>query len=338
MIPCEMSENAEAEPLSNAATPSSKPGFMEEFAEVWARLPHKALFAILFIAWVALFHYYGNATFGYSKDPSLWGWLNEDYIGVEDDAHGRYVPFVVLIFFWIKRKELLAAMDRIWWPAAIYFAFAVALHVMAYRVQQTRISVLAFILGFHALLGVIWGKKWLLRTAFPVFLLLFSIPFGSIASIISVDLRVFVTKIAVTITHTLLGIPVFADGTRVVDMKTGNGLYEVAPACSGMRSLTALTALSVIYAFLNFDKGWQRVVLVTAGIPLAVIANVTRISTVIIVGDTISRKVAAMIEQKFGFLTFLVAIAGMMIVGWVIDRKPRQAAPKIELPEGQVAV
>jgi len=321
-----MSENVEVVSPANSEPRPAQPGFLEELGDVWKRLPHKALFGILLLAWIALFHLLGNATFGYSKDPSLFGWLNEDYNGTEDDAHGRYVPIIVLVFFWLKRKELLASMGQAWWPAAVYFGLAVALHVMAYRVQQTRISVLAFIFGFHALLGLVWGKEWLKRTAFPVFLLLFSIPFGSIATIITVDLRIFVTKVAVGITHGILGIQVLSDGTRITDLH-GKGLYEVAAACSGMRSLTALTALAVIYAFLNLDKPWKRVVLVLSGIPLAIIANVIRISTVVIVGENVGEKAAKMIEQKFGFATFLIAIAGMMVLGWLMDRKPRAALP-----------
>ncbi len=326
-----MSENAAAEPLTKTVQASTEPGFLEEAKDVWKQLPHKSLFAVLLIAWIALFHYTGNATLGYVKSPSLFNWLKQDYDAHEEDAHGLYVPIVVLIFFWLKRKELLPAISKGWWPALIYFAFATLLQVLAYRVQQSRISALALIFGFHALLGVVWGPQWIRRTFFPVFLLLFSIPFGSFADIITIDLRVFVTKVSVWLAHHILGVTVFADGSRILNGE-GRSMYEVAPACSGLRSLIALAALAVIYAFLNFDRVWKRTIIILSAVPLALFGNIFRITTVIEVGEVFSEKTAALIEQKFGFITFLIAIAGMMGIGWFIREKdiPQEKPPNTD--------
>ena len=46
---------------------------MDEWREFSASIPNKGLFAILFFAWVALFHFFGNSTLGYGGlTPSVF--------------------------------------------------------------------------------------------------------------------------------------------------------------------------------------------------------------------------------------------------------------------------
>ena len=90
---------------------------------------------------------------------------------------------------------------------------------------------------------------------------------------------------------------------------------SVAPACSGIRSLISLFALSTVYAFIRFDGFWKRGVIIAAAIPLAVLGNLVRIVIVLIVGKAVSFEAGAVIEQKLGFLTFLIAFAGLFLLG-----------------------
>jgi exosortase len=166
---------------------------------------------------------------------------------------------------------------------------------------------------------------------FPIFLLLFCIPFGSLADPITFKLRMLVTKVSVGIAHHVLGIEVFRDGSQILG-KYGRALYDVAPACSGMRSLVAMSALAVIYAFLNFDTVWRRAVLIGFALPLAVLGNIARITTVIVVGEVVNPKAAVAVEQNLGFVTFVVAIAGMMLLGWIIRERPEKTAAKPAQP------
>lgn len=315
-----MSEHAQAEPVSGSPRPSLLTGFLDEAIDVWRRLPGKFLFAVLLGTWIALFHVYGNATMGYARTASVFEWAKSVYMWRDDDKFGMYMPLVFVFFLWFKRKELGEISPKIWWPAAVYFAAAVVLHFAAFRVQQARVSMAAFIFGVHALIGLIWGREAARRTIFPVCLLFFCIPFGAIADPITFQLRMLVTKISVGIGHDLLGIQNFRDGSQILG-PNGRILYDVAPACSGLRSLVAMSALAVIYAFLNFETNWRRLVIILCALPLALAGNIVRITTVIIVGDAFGQQVGTMIEQKFGFVTFLFAIGALMGIGWLIREK-----------------
>src|SRR5215207_504957 len=117
-------------------SPEEKPGFMEEWREFSAAIPHKGLFAILAAAWVALFHFYGNSTLGYGGlTPSAFSWLRLIYSNDVDESLAMYVPVVVLALLWWKRQELIRVEKRIWWPGLVGFGLAVLLHVAGYVIQ-----------------------------------------------------------------------------------------------------------------------------------------------------------------------------------------------------------
>lgn len=317
-----MSENARSQPVEEQKRGSMLSEFLEEAPRFWAALPHKALFGVLFLAWLALFQFWGNSSFGYYDTKSMFKWVNIDYGQMPDDEHGRIVPLIVLVILWVKREELLRAAKDVWWPAFGLLAVAVALHVAGYLVQQVRVSVFAFVIGLYGLMGLVWGRQWMARTFFPMFLLFFCIPLSTLSERITFPLRLFVTKVSVGIANTGLGIEVYNAGSQILNGQ-GHPMYDVAPACSGMRSLVAMALITFIYSFLSFQSNWKRLVIIGSALPFAVLGNIARITTVILVGEAFGKEYGAMIEQKFGFLTFGVAIGCMLGVGWLLrEKKP----------------
>jgi exosortase len=324
-----MSENAHPEPLETKKGGSAISDFIAEASSFWKQLPHKLLFGILLLAWVALFQFWGNSSFGYYDTKSMFVWLNIDYGQTVDDEHGRIVPLIILTILWIKRDELLKAAGNIWWPAIALLVFSILLHLAGHSVQQVRVSAIAFALGLYALTGIVWGRQWMAKTFFPMCLLIFCVPLSTISETITFPLRLFVTKISVGIAHTGLGIDVYNAGSQIMAGHNNSPLYDVAPACSGMRSLVAMALITIIYAFLNFKSSWRRIAVIVSALPFAVLGNIARVTTVILVGEAFGKDAGAMIEQKFGFLTFGVAIGCMLGIGWLLreNRKPKNTPP-----------
>jgi exosortase len=248
---------------NQAPEPPAQAGFLHELRWFWQRWPNKALWFGLFGAWLLLFHFLGNSTFGYTTTPSLFGWMRYCYDRSADDEHGYLIPILVLVLFWWKRRELLAVAQGIWWPALALLAMALAMHVLAYMVQQTRISILAFFLGLYTLLGFVWGRRFLVASFFPMVLFVFAIPLATVSTTLTFPLRLLVTKVSVGIGAGVLAMPVISDGSQICST-AGVPMYDVAPACSGIRSLTALGAITLIYAFIAFKAGWQRLLIVLA--------------------------------------------------------------------------
>ncbi len=297
----------------------------DELAALWSSLPDKVLFFTLCAVWGTFFHLLGNSTFGYKDTPSLFGWMNYTYNCHEDDRHGKLIPLVVLALLLVKRRELTTVPKAPWWPALVVVVAGLLLHIAGYITQQTRVSILAFFLGLYGLTGLVWGRHWLRATFFPYFLFIFCFPLGTLADRITFPLRSVVTHVSVGIAH-LSGIEAIRNGTQIIGANGFN--FDVAPACSGIRSLTALTALTTIYGFLTFRAAWKRVLMVLVAGPLAVIGNVARITGVILTSEVFGEKAGLKFHDGAGFVTFFLAILCVMALGrWLRDDR---AAPPLE--------
>jgi exosortase len=291
--------------------------FAVDFRQYWRRVPDKGLFFGLLGLWLLLFHFFGNSTLGYGSTPSVFDWLSLAYFNpvTDDDAHGILVPFVVLALFWWKRDELLALQTRLWWPALIGLALALAMHIAGYMIQQVRVSVVAMFGGIYCLIGLVWGPKWMINSFFPFFLFAFSVPISTLSIVndhLTNPLRHLVAQIVEFIARLGISPDLIREGTMLYDAQR-SFQYDIAPACSGIRSLVSLLALTTIYGFVTFKPLWKRLIMTASAIPLAVIGNVIRITVTIIVAEVGGQEAGAAIEQKFGFVTFLVAI--VLVIG-----------------------
>jgi exosortase len=304
--------------------------FRVEFLRCWERLPNRGLFLGLLAAWLLLFQFYGNSTFGYVDTPSLFGWMWNAYDGGDgSEEHGKFVPFVVLLLFWWKRKELMAAVSGLWLPGLLLFGLGLALHIVGYLVQQPRVSIVGLFVGLYGLMGLVWGWRFLWASFFPFFLFAFSVPLGSLAERITFPLRLLVSSVSVGIARTF-GCDVLRDGTQIFDAQR-TFQFDVAPACSGIRSLVALIALTLIFGYVSFKSWWRRAVMILAAIPLAVFSNVTRITFTIFVSELFGQDAGKAVEQNSGFVTFAIAIVCVLALErWLREPKPITPAPEVQ--------
>jgi len=324
-----------AEPTQPAPTLAEE--FLVEFRAFWAGLPDKPLFFTLLGAWAGLFHFLGHCSFNFTDQPSLFAWMWGAWSAEALEAeHGKLVPVVVLILLWLRRNELLATPTRRWLPALAGVALALVLHVLAFTVQQPRVSMVALAGGVWCLVGLVWGPGWLRKTFFPFLLLGFCVPLEALGEGLLFQLRLLVTQLSVGIGHNLLGLDVLRDGTAIFNTaRTFN--YDVAPACSGIRSLTSLLAVTTIYGYVAFRAPWKRAVMMALAAPLAVAGNVARITTVIILAEAFGHKAGAAAETNLGYVTFAVAIGLMFLAGWLMREKaaPPVTLGRAERPVGQ---
>ncbi len=278
------------------------------------------MFLGLLASWVALFAWFGNSTFGHIDSPSLFRWLLGNYQSpFHNDDHGPWMPFVVVGLMIWKRRTLLEIPKAAWWPGVLGVGLALVIHMIGYLVQQQRLSAVGFFLGLYSVMGCCWGPAWLKASALPFVFFAFCIPIGSLSELVTLPLRMIATQLSVGFCHWFLGMDIVREGTLIF---SGNRSfqYDVAPACSGIRSVIALLALTMVYAIVSFQSFWQRGILILAAIPLAVAGNVVRLICVIIVAELFGEAAGKAIEQKLGFVTFLVALTGLFLIGRQLNR------------------
>ncbi len=313
-----------SEVAANESSAEIRPGFLEELRAFWSALPQKEVFLVLAGAWFLLFGLLGNSTFGYVDTGSLFSWMYTSYNAPDsEDSHGNLIPFVVLGLIWWKREKLQSLRLDAWPLALVLIVGALILHAIGFIAQQPRISIIAMMTGFYGIMGLCWGKEWMRHVMFPYFLVVFCVPIGSLADIITFPLRVLVSEIAVWVATNVLQLEIIREGTLIFDADR-SFQFDVAPACSGIRSLITLFALTTIYGFTTFETTWRRAVMMFSSVPLAVLGNVLRITTVVLVGDVYGQEMGKTIEQKLGFLTFLVAIVGILVLShFLVENRPK---------------
>jgi len=314
--------------------------FSDDVRSFWRRLPNKALFFPLLLAWMALFQFLGNSTFGYIDTGSLFNWMFNAYTTespVADDGHGVIMPFLVLGLLWWKRDKLVAQPVRTWWPGLLLVFVATILHILGYVLQQPRISIIGFFGGVYGLMGLAWGPAFLRATFFPFVLFAFMVPLGSLTEKVTFPLRLLVTNLVVLIGQFGMGADVVAEGTQLVNSSM-QYQYEVAVPCSGMRSLIAIALIAIVYSYVAIRGFWPRVALLAAAVPLAVIGNTFRMLLIILASFSVGQSWGNIVHKDtfFSMTPYVPAIFGLIWLGGKLEKR-QGAAAKAKEPKEAIA-
>jgi exosortase len=167
---------------------------------------------------------------------------------------------------------------------------------------------------------------------FPFGLLLFCVPLGvGGVEIVTFPLRLLATRITGVMCHGALGINVIQEGTKLYDAARSYE-YEVAAACSGIRSLTAIVAFGVIYGYLTFKSTWRRLAVVAAAVPLAVVGNVFRLTLIVVAAEAFGRSAGNYVHENwlFSLAPYVPSIGGIMFLGWWLREDKR--TPQVDEP------
>jgi exosortase len=162
------------------------------------------------------------------------------------------------------------------------------------------------------------GKEFYKILLFPLVFLVFMIPIPSVLmDRITFPMQLFASKVAAKSLY-LIGIPVLREGNII---RLANTSLEVAEACSGIRSLISLLALSVIFAYFSQKTAFKRVLLVLSTFPIAIIANAARVTGTGILAHYYGDKVAQGFFHGFSsWILFVVALVCLFIVGGLLSK------------------
>ena len=306
---------------------SPRPSFVEEFESYWRQIPEKGLFLGLLAGWCLLFEFLGISSFNFETTrPSLFLWMYNAWNAPAMDAsHGNLIAPVVALLLWVKRKELAASLAGPWWPALTLLGLALLLHILGFLAQQPRVSLVALFLGLYALVGLAWGWKAMRASFFPLFLFAFCMPLGTFVENLTMPLRIFTVKLTAWLCGVLLDVPVTAHGTALYDA-SGKINFDVAAACSGIRSFVALLAVSTVFAFLTYRSIWKRAGMILLTVPLVVFCNLIRLLAIVLATQAFDQQAGHFIHEWFGFVTYLLAIGCMLAAGHWLRDEPSPSA------------
>lgn len=247
--------------------------------------------------------------------------LGGDWYTDPDFSHGFLVPAMSGYFIWERRDRLkVVPLSPSWWGLAVLGA-GLGMLVLGSLGAELYLQRSSFIVVLCGLIWTLMGSTMLRNLGLPLAFLLFMIPLPSIIlNTIAFPLQLFAAKVASFCLFSL-SIPVLREGNII--MLTGTTL-EVAEACSGLRSLQALLAIGTVYAYFTQDRMIARWTLILLSVPIAIMANVIRVSGTGILAEYWGVEAAQGFYHTFeGWLVFVVAFVLLLAAGMLLSRLMR---------------
>lgn len=281
------------------------------------------------LAGVAVFQLFGNSTRGYIDTSSLfWWWCSQWLDPHAESEHGWLILAVSVWLLWRNLRQQSAISDQRSAadsdvPRSAFSAPLVAmlgglgLHLLGYAMQQARLSIVALLLFTWGVLALGGGRRWGRAAAFPLGFMLFALPLN-VFDTVGFFLRVGVTDVAYHVSRAF-GCEVIRNGTQLLS-PDGSYSYDVAAACSGIRSLMALTALSLLLGYLSFRSWWARALVGALALPYAFVGNVVRILAIIVAAEWKGQRAGAVVHEWFGFLVFVIVLGLVQATVWLMQR------------------
>ena len=242
-------------------------------------------------------------------------------------SHGFLVPIFALAVLWF-RVGVLA--KQVWQPqwfgirhsATIwglgFIGAATLLRLIAAHVDFEPLdafSLLPMLAGFTLALGgwqaLLWSWP---AIAFLGFML--PLPF-QLEMALAHPLRRLATEVSTYVLQTC-GMPALSEGNVILIEEFRLGVVE---ACSGIGMLMTFFALATAMALVVRAPLWERLVLVGSAIPIAVIANVTRITVTAFAYPTLGKDAAQTIMHDLaGWFMMPLALGLLWLELKFLDR------------------
>lgn len=241
-----------------------------------------------------------------------------DWIHMADFSHGFLIPIISLYFVYERRDRLLTLTPSGRWTGLGLIVFGILLLLLGNLATEFFTTRISFLIVIGGIILFLLGKDFCKLLLFPLIFLILMFPIPSILmDRITFPMQVFASKAAAGSLYTI-GIPVLREGNII---QLANTSLEVAEACSGIRSLISLLALSVVFAYFSQRAPWKRIILVISTFPIAIIANAARVAGTGILAHYYGNSIAQGFFHGFsGWILFVVAFVCLFAVGTFISR------------------
>ncbi|HEX2763749.1 MAG TPA: exosortase A [Allosphingosinicella sp.] len=271
-------------------------------AEVWR--PH--LLALGAAAAAILILFAGDA----GDMAQIW-WTSSTF------THCLFIPPILAWLVWQRLPELKALSPRAW-PAALgLVAAGAASWLLGEAGGVALFRHVGLVLMLQGSVAACLGKAVMRGLAFPLFYALFLVPFGEE---LVPPMQVLTAKMSMALLA-LTAVPAHIEG---IFISTPAGLFRVAEACSGVKFLVAMAALSALVANLCFRSWRRRIPFLAAAMVIPILANGIRAWGTIFVAQRTGAEAAAGFDHiVYGWIFFGLVIALLMGGAWrFFDRGP----------------
>lgn len=226
-------------------------------------------------------------------------------------SHGFLVPLFAGYLLWSRRAMLAGSeLAPCWWGVGLVAAGA-ALRMAGHVFYQPWLDAGSLLIVLAGLTAAVGGRRTLLWAGPAILFLAFMIPLPHRFQTLLGGSLQRVATVASTYALQTRGVPAVAEGNVILLSETGLGVVE---ACSGLTMLVTFFALAAAVALLA-RRGWvERLVVFLSAVPIAVMANVVRITVTGLLFEASRSDLArAVFHDLAGWL--MMPLALMVLIG-----------------------
>lgn len=258
----------------------------------------------------------------------VWQWLWGEWLGNDYYSHGILIPPVALFLaiqrLRLQRKSSMKAITQNparpaphsgEQPTNGHANYGLILLALSLGALLLFLNNRAYYLAAFAMLGMIAALVWILGSGallrswlFPIGYLALMIPLPFLERT-TLPLAIFAGFCAGGLVH-FLGMDITIVGSAVT---LPNAELVIGAQCSGINSLIALTALMVLAAYLLEGPISGRLLLVFCAIPLAIIGNILRIASLLLVARALGGQAAFIFYHDYSGLLFFFLVFLLMV-------------------------
>lgn len=269
---------------------------------VWRR--HLAALALVTASIIALF----------ARDAlhlvTLW-WTSSTF------THCLFIIPILGWLAWLRAPELIKLTPRCWLPGLVWIALGASIWFVGDAASVALLRQIGLVVMLQGCVPALLGPQVARGLLFPLFYSLFLVPIGEELvppmQMLTADMAMGLLKVA--------GIPAYIEGIFIT---TPGGYFAVAEACSGVKFLVAMAALSVLVAHLCFRNAWRRAGFIAFALTVPVLANGVRAFGTIWMAESWGNDFAVGADHIiYGWFFFAFV---MLMIGWAarpwFDRAP----------------
>ncbi len=242
--------------------------------------------------------------------------LIHDWIIDENYSHGFLIPLVSAFFIWRERDRLRTRQRKSNGIGLAILILGLLLFIVASIGAEFFTQRFSLLLVIGGLLLYLGGRKITGDLLFPLLYLVFMIPVPYVFYYsVSFPLELLASRLT-TAAVSSIGIPIIREG-NILHLQ--NTTLQVVDACSGLRSLLSLSALSAALAYATQRTLVKGIILFLAAVPVAIGANILRLSLTAILASLYGERVAqGFLHQFSGVAVFAFAVVSLSLIGAIL--------------------
>lgn len=278
---------------------------MESAEEKAQSLPDRERWWIISVIALATLMYLPTLAYMWEK------WMNDPF------SLGCLAPAVCAYFAWTKWgavKKLKRSPTR--WGLALIIP-ALLLHLVGVVLDVSGPSSVSLIVMIVGLCLYFHGAALVRTLAFPLAYMVFMVPIpGGIIDRICLPMQLFAGRSTAVLLR-LCQIPVTQAGVSLTVGVEDPFQFSVAEQCSGMSSLVALVGVSAVFAYISGLPTKLKWVLFALSPPIAIAANILRITSIALLGCLWDQDIAMFIHKWAASpILFFFAILLLFVISW----------------------